>query len=51
MIWMNHELDRIMGRADVMAHIKSLRMEWIGHVARTDKSRNVNRTFEWKPLQ
>ena len=36
---MIHELDQIIGGVDVVRYIKSLRIAWIGRVARMDKTR------------
>jgi hypothetical protein len=47
-IRMNHELNELIGNADIVRFIKS-RIVWLGHVMRMDKKRIPKRELEWKP--
>jgi hypothetical protein len=46
---MNHELNELIGNADIVRFIKSRRIAWLGHVMRMDERRIHKRVFEWKP--
>ena len=48
-IRMNHELNELIGNADVVRFIKSRRIAWLGHVMRMDEKRIPKRELEWKP--
>jgi hypothetical protein len=37
------------GQPDIIAEIKSKRLEWLGHVARMEEIRMVKRVFEGRP--
>jgi hypothetical protein len=37
----NHELNELIGNADIVRYIKSRRMAWLGHVMRMDGGRNA----------
>jgi hypothetical protein len=37
------------GQPDIIAEIKSKRLEWLGHVARMEENRMVKRVFEGNP--
>jgi hypothetical protein len=46
---MNHELNELIGNADIVRFIKSRRIAWLGHVMRMDEKRIPKRVFKWKP--
>jgi len=46
----NHELDELIGNADIVRFIKSRRMAWLGHVMRMDGGRMPRRILKWKPV-
>ena len=46
----NHELNELIGNADIVRFIKSRRMAWLGHVMRMDGGRMPRRILEWKPM-
>ena len=46
----NHELNELIGNADIVGFIKSRRMTWLGHVMRVDGGRMPRRILEWKPM-
>jgi hypothetical protein len=48
-IRMNHELNELIGNADIVRFIKSRRIAWLGHVMRMDEKRIPKRVFKWKP--
>jgi hypothetical protein len=48
-IRMNHELNELLGNADVVIFIKSRRIAWLGHLMRMDEKRITKRVLEWKP--
>jgi hypothetical protein len=37
------------GQPDIISEIKSIRLEWLGHVARMEENRMVKRDFEGHP--
>ena len=45
----NYELDQLIHGADIVLFIKSRRLEWLGHVRRTDDSRATKIFAGWKP--
>jgi hypothetical protein len=49
-ITMNHELSELIGNADIVRFIKSIRIAWPGHVMRMDEKRTPKRVLEWKPV-
>jgi len=49
-IRMNHELNELIGNADIVRFIKSRRRAWLGHVMRMDEKRIPKRILEWKPI-
>ena len=46
----NHELNELIGNADIERFIKSRRMAWLGHMMRMDGGRMPRRILEWKPM-
>ena len=46
---MNHELNELIGNADIVRFIKSRRIAWLGHVMRMDENRIAKIVLEWKP--
>ena len=46
----NHELNEIIGNADIVRFIKSRKIDWLGHVTRMDGMRMPRRLLEWKPM-
>ena len=46
----NHELNELIGNADIVRFIESRRMAWLGHVMRMDGGRMPRRILEWKPM-
>ena len=46
----NHELNELIGNADIVRYIKSRRMAWLGHVIRMDGGGMPRRILEWKPM-
>jgi len=46
----NHELNELIGNADIVRFIKSRRIAWLGHVMRMDGMRMPRRILEWKPM-
>jgi len=49
-IRMNHELNGLIEKADIVRLIKSRRIAWLGHVMRMDEKRKPKRVLEWKPI-
>jgi hypothetical protein len=45
----NQELRDMYGQPDIIAEIKSKRVEWLGHVARMEENKMVKRVFEGHP--
>jgi hypothetical protein len=45
----SHELNELIGHADIVRFIKSRRIAWLGHVMRMDEKRIPKRVLEWKP--
>jgi len=46
----NHELNELIGNADIVRFIKSRRIAWLGNVTRMDGMRMPRRILEWKPI-
>ena len=46
----NHELNELIGNADVVRFIKGRRITWLGHVTRMDGGRMPRRILEWKSM-
>jgi len=46
----NHELNELIGNADIVRFIKSRRMAWLGHVTRMDGGRMPRRISDWEPM-
>jgi hypothetical protein len=46
---MNHELNELIGNADIVRFIKSRRIAWLGHMMRMDEKIIPKRVLEWKP--
>jgi len=46
----NHEVNELIGSADIVRFIKSRRMAWLGRVMRMDGGRMPRRILEWKPM-
>jgi len=46
----NHELNELIGNADIVRFIKSRRIAWLGHVTRIDGMRMPRGILEWKPM-
>jgi hypothetical protein len=47
----NQELRDMYGQPDIIAEIKSKRLEWLGNVARMEENRMVKRVFEGHPVE
>jgi hypothetical protein len=47
---MNYELNELIGNADLVRFIKSIRIAWLGHVMRMDDKRTPKRILQWKPI-
>jgi len=45
----NQELRELCKQLDIVADVKKKRWEWVGHVARMDQGRTVEKIFESKP--
>jgi hypothetical protein len=45
----NQELRNMYGQPDIIAEIKSKRVEWLGHVARMEENRMLKRVLEENP--
>jgi hypothetical protein len=43
---MNHEMNELIGNADIVRFIKSRRITWLGHVMRMDENRTPKRVLE-----
>jgi len=46
---MNHELNELIGNADIVRFIIIRRRAWLGHVMWMDEKRIPKRILEWKP--
>ena len=46
----NHELNELIGNADIVRFIRSRRMAWLGHVMRMEGGWIPTRILEWKPM-
>jgi len=49
-IRMNHELNELIGNADIVRFIKSRKIVWLGHVKRMDDKKTPKRVLQWKPI-
>ena len=47
---MNHVLNKLIEKADIVRFIKSRRIAWLGHLMRMDEKRTPRRVLEWKPI-
>ena len=47
---MSHELNDLVGNADIVRFIKRRRIAWLGHVMMMDEKRTPKRVLEWKPI-
>jgi hypothetical protein len=45
----NEELHILYSSPNIIRHIKSRRMRWVGHVAHMGEERNVNKVLMGKP--
>jgi hypothetical protein len=45
----NDELHRLYSSPNIVRVIKSRRMRWVGHMARTEEGRGVYRVLVWRP--
>lgn len=48
---MNHEVEEIMGKENIVRTIKAMRIRWYGHIYRSEKKSALRSVTEWKPLQ
>jgi hypothetical protein len=46
----NEELDDLIKRKNKIRFMKSQRLEWLGHVERMPKEREVTSIYKWKPF-
>jgi len=46
----NHELNELIGKADIVRFIESRRMAWLGHVTQLDGGRMPRKILEWKSM-
>jgi hypothetical protein len=49
-IRINHELNDLIKKADIMRYVKSKRMALRGHVMRMEGERIPKRVLEWRPM-
>ena len=47
---MNHEMNELIGNADVVRVIERRRIAWLGHVMRLDERRTPKRVLGWEPI-
>jgi len=45
----NKELENVIGYENIVRHIKSKRLSWLGHVERMPNERVAKTTYKWKP--
>jgi hypothetical protein len=45
----NEELENAIGYENIVRHIKSKRLSWLGHVERMPKERVAKTIYKWKP--
>ena len=45
----NEELENLINHENIVRHIKSKRLSWVGHVTRMPDERVVKGIYEWKP--
>jgi hypothetical protein len=46
----NHELNKLIGGANVVRFIEAQRLKWWGHLHRMEEYRMVRRNFEWSQM-
>ncbi|KAJ9586838.1 hypothetical protein L9F63_019569 [Diploptera punctata] len=46
----NNELNKLIKNQNIVNHIRSLRIGWLGHLIRMDDQRLVKRLYTWKPI-
>jgi len=44
----NEELENLINHENIVRHIKSKRLSWVGHVERMPDKRVVKRIYKWK---
>ena len=47
---MNHEMNELIGNANIVRFIKSRRIAWLDHMMQMDEKRTPKRILEWKPI-
>ena len=47
---MNHEMNELIGNADVVRVIERRRIAWLGHVMQLDEKRTSKRVLGWEPI-
>jgi len=45
----NEELEKLISHENIVRHIKSKRLSWVGHVERMSDERVVKSIYKWKP--
>jgi len=45
----NEELENLINHENIVRHIKSMRLSWVGHVERMSDERVVESIYKWKP--
>jgi len=45
----NEELENLINHENIVRHIKSKRLSWVGHVERMTDERVVKSIYKWKP--
>ena len=45
----NEELENLISHENIVRHIKSKRLSWVGHVERMLDERVVKSIYKWKP--
>ena len=45
----NEELENLINHENIVRHIKSKRLSWVGHVERMPDERVVKSNYKWKP--
>ncbi|KAJ9584585.1 hypothetical protein L9F63_021073 [Diploptera punctata] len=46
----NNELDKLIKNHNIVKHIRSLRIGWLGHLIRMGDQRLVKKLYKWKPI-
>jgi hypothetical protein len=44
------EIDVLIEGADIVRFSKAQRIEWLGHIQRTDQARPTRKLLDWKPM-